>query len=102
MPFIVESDQEEDAGQDLGRKPLLSGLGGPSSQPNLSAMLGEEFRHLSMLRLCRSPIQSSRVQNPSPLMPSHEDLIDKSSCHRPAKLLIPTLNCVSPLDLSPR
>ncbi|XP_016109727.1 potassium voltage-gated channel subfamily H member 8-like [Sinocyclocheilus grahami] len=44
-------------------------------------------------------------------MPPHEDLspaavpaprIDKSFCHRPAKLLIPTLNCVSPLDLSPR
>ncbi|KAK2916193.1 hypothetical protein Q8A67_000567 [Cirrhinus molitorella] len=111
LPFIMEADQEEDAGQDLGRKPLLSGLGVPSSQPNLSAMLGEEFRHLSMLRLCRSPIQSSRVQSPSPQMPLHEDLfpaavpaprIDKSSCHRPAKLLIPTLNCVSPLDLSPR
>uniref|UniRef100_A0A8C1VN75 Voltage-gated delayed rectifier potassium channel KCNH4 n=1 Tax=Cyprinus carpio TaxID=7962 RepID=A0A8C1VN75_CYPCA len=111
LPFIVEAEQEEDAGQDLGRKPLLSGLGGPSSEPNLSAMLGEEFRHLNMLRLCRSPIQSSRFQNPSPQMPLHEDLspaavpaprIDKSSFHRPAKLLIPTLNCVSPLDLSPR
>ncbi|RXN12832.1 potassium voltage-gated channel subfamily H member 4-like protein [Labeo rohita] len=111
LPFIVEADQEDDAGHDLGRKPLLSGLGGPSSQSNLSAMLGEEFRHLSMLRLCRSPIKSSRVQSPSLQMPPHEELspaavpaprIDKSSCHRPAKLLIPTLNCVSPLDLSPR
>ncbi|XP_016121685.1 potassium voltage-gated channel subfamily H member 8-like, partial [Sinocyclocheilus grahami] len=111
LPFIVEAEQEEDAGQDLGRMPLLSDLGGPSSQPNLSVMLGEEFRHLSMLRLCKSPIQSSRVQSPSPQMPPHEDLspaavpaprIDKSFCHRPAKLLIPTLNCVSPLDLSPR
>ncbi|XP_051570592.1 potassium voltage-gated channel subfamily H member 4a isoform X1 [Myxocyprinus asiaticus] len=110
LPFIVEADQEEESGQDVGRRPLLTGLGGPSSQPNLSAMLGEEFRHLSMLRLCRSPIQSSQVQSPSQ-MPLNEELspgavpaprTNKSSCHRPTKLLIPTLNCVSPLDLSPR
>ncbi|XP_051994845.1 potassium voltage-gated channel subfamily H member 4-like [Xyrauchen texanus] len=107
LPFIVEADEDEEL-QEQGRKPLLSGF---PSQTNLSSMLGEEFRHLSMLRLCRSPIQSSRVQSPSPQMPPNEDIspgavpgprIDKSSCPRPAKLLIPTLNCVSPLDLSPR
>ncbi|XP_026058473.1 potassium voltage-gated channel subfamily H member 4-like [Carassius auratus] len=106
LPFIVEAQQDKDAGQDLCRKPLLTGLGGPSSQSNLSAMLGEEFRHLSMLRVGRSHIQS-----PSPQMPPHDNLspaavppprIDKSSSHKPAKLLIPSLNCVSPLDLSPR
>ncbi|KAA0705834.1 Potassium voltage-gated channel subfamily H member 4 [Triplophysa tibetana] len=109
LPFIVEAEQEE-SGQDMGRKPLLSGFGGPSSQPNLSNMLGEEFRNLNMLRLCRSPIRSSRVRSPSPQMPLNEDLsvgtvyprTEKNSCQRPAKLLIPALNCVSPLDLSPR
>uniref|UniRef100_A0A8C1SEQ5 Voltage-gated delayed rectifier potassium channel KCNH4 n=1 Tax=Cyprinus carpio TaxID=7962 RepID=A0A8C1SEQ5_CYPCA len=104
LPFIMEAEQDEDAGQDLGRKPLLSGLGGPSSQPNLSGMLGEEFRHLSMLRLCRSHIQSPSPAMPPDLSPAAVPAprVDKSSCHRPAKLLIPTLNCVSPLDLSPR
>uniref|UniRef100_A0A8C1EFR6 Potassium voltage-gated channel, subfamily H (eag-related), member 4a n=1 Tax=Cyprinus carpio carpio TaxID=630221 RepID=A0A8C1EFR6_CYPCA len=104
LPFIMEAEQDEDAGQDLGRKPLLSGLGGPSSQPNLSGMLGEEFRHLSILRLCRSHIQSPSPAMPPDLSPAAVPAprVDKSSCHRPAKLLIPTLNCVSPLDLSPR
>ncbi|XP_056306417.1 potassium voltage-gated channel subfamily H member 4a [Danio aesculapii] len=109
LPFIVETEQEDEAGQDLGRRPLLSGFSCPSSQPNLSAMLGEEFRHHNMLRFCRSPVQSSRMQ--SPQIPLHEEQTtaaapvpktDKISCNRPAKLLIPTLNCVSPLDLSPR
>ncbi|TRY59827.1 hypothetical protein DNTS_035251 [Danionella cerebrum] len=108
LPFIVETEQEDDSGQDASKKSLLSGMGSHSSQPNLSAMLGEEFRHLGMLRLCRSPIQGSRgpFQSPNPQMCLHEDLnplpkADKS-CQRPAKLLIPSLNCVSPLDLSPR
>ncbi|XP_030649815.1 potassium voltage-gated channel subfamily H member 4a [Chanos chanos] len=107
LPFIVE--EEEESGQEGSRQPLLSRLGG--HQPNLTAMLGEELRHINMLRLCRSPTQGFRGQNPSPQPPANEELspspvpvpgVDTSSCHRPAKLLIPSLSCVSPLDLSPR
>ncbi|XP_062874575.1 potassium voltage-gated channel subfamily H member 4a [Trichomycterus rosablanca] len=106
LPFIVEAEEEDDAGQDLGRQPLLSHAPESSSQSTLSAMLGEELRQFGMLRLCRSPTQGYRGRSPSPQPPASEELcapvIDTGQVHRPAKLLIPSLNCVSPLDLSPR
>ncbi|KAI4905898.1 hypothetical protein NFI96_013274 [Prochilodus magdalenae] len=106
LPFIVEADEEDDGGQEVGRQPLLSGMGSSSSQSTLSAMLGEELRHFNMLRLCRSPTQGYRGQSPAPPVPANEELcapvVDTGPNHRPAKLLIPSLNCVSPLDLSPR
>ncbi|XP_017576726.1 potassium voltage-gated channel subfamily H member 4a [Pygocentrus nattereri] len=106
LPFIVEADEEDDAGQEVVRQPLLSSIGRSSSQSTLSAMLGEELRHFNMLRLCRSPAQGYRGQSPGPPLAASEELcapvVDTGPTHRPAKLLIPSLNCVSPLDLSPR
>lgn len=106
LPFIVEAEEEDDAGQEMGKQPLLSSMGGSSSQSTLSAMLGEELRHFNMLRLCRSPTQGYRGQSPALPTPASEELcapvVDTGPAHRPAKLLIPSLNCVSPLDLSPR
>ncbi|KAG9264251.1 potassium voltage-gated channel subfamily H member 4 isoform X1 [Astyanax mexicanus] len=106
LPFIVEAEEEDEAEQEVGRQPLLSSTGGSSSQSTLSAMLGEELRHFNMLRLCRSPTQGYRGQSPARAVPATDELcapvVDTGPTHRPAKLLIPSLNCVSPLDLSPR
>ncbi|XP_060758409.1 potassium voltage-gated channel subfamily H member 4a [Neoarius graeffei] len=106
LPFIVEAEEEDDPGQEVGRQPLLSSVEGNSNHSALSAMLGEELRHFGMLRLCRSPTQGYRGQSPSPHPPASEELcppvIDTGPVSRPAKLFIPSLTCVSPLDLSPR
>ncbi|KAM9457190.1 potassium voltage-gated channel subfamily H member 4a [Clarias gariepinus] len=106
LPFIVEAEDEDDPGQEVGRQPLLASMEGNSNHSALSAMLGEELRHFGMLRLCRSPTQGYRGQSPSPHPPGSEELcppvIDTGPVNRPAKLLIPSLTCVSPLDLSPR
>ncbi|XP_066497758.1 potassium voltage-gated channel subfamily H member 4a [Hoplias malabaricus] len=106
LPFIVEAEEEDEAGQEVGKQPLLSSIGGSSSQSALSAMLGEELRHFNMLRFCHSPTQGYRGQSPTPPVPANEELcppvVHTGPAHRPAKLLIPSLSCVSPLDLSPR
>uniref|UniRef100_A0A665SWZ7 Voltage-gated delayed rectifier potassium channel KCNH4 n=1 Tax=Echeneis naucrates TaxID=173247 RepID=A0A665SWZ7_ECHNA len=93
------------------RLPLLQRMGSPVRQPCLSAMLGEELRHMNALRLCRSPVQGHRGHSPSPQAFTREERStsplpslssDLGLSHQPAKLLIPSLPCVSPLNLSPR
>uniref|UniRef100_UPI003AAF9361 potassium voltage-gated channel subfamily H member 4a n=1 Tax=Centroberyx gerrardi TaxID=166262 RepID=UPI003AAF9361 len=115
LPFIVEANDVEH-GEGMGhshqrRLPLLHGMGSPVRQPCLSTLLGEELRHINALRLCRSPVQDCRGRSPSPQPFPNEELCpsplptltnDPGLSHRPAKLLIPSLHCVSPLDLSPR
>uniref|UniRef100_A0A6Q2X558 Voltage-gated delayed rectifier potassium channel KCNH4 n=1 Tax=Esox lucius TaxID=8010 RepID=A0A6Q2X558_ESOLU len=110
-PFIVEA---EDAGSGEDISPCSSGASRPGRLPllhGLSNPLGEELRHASAHRLCRSPVQGCRSRSPSPQLLSNEEVppapvpmvvTDHSSCYRPAKLLIPSVHCVSPLDLSPR
>ncbi|XP_031422586.1 potassium voltage-gated channel subfamily H member 4a isoform X2 [Clupea harengus] len=116
LPFIIKSEEEEDLNKEAcfssspGRLPLHPSLGSPCRQSSLTTMLGEELRHINMLGRCRSPTQGFRGRSPSPqpakeeLSPNHGPayITDSSSCYRPAKLLIPSLTCVSPLDLSPR
>ncbi|XP_026887834.2 potassium voltage-gated channel subfamily H member 4a isoform X1 [Electrophorus electricus] len=109
LPFILEAEEEDSSGQAVVRQPLLSSTGGCSPQSTLSAMLGEELCHFSMLRLCRTPTQGYQAQSPSPSpqtpanQESYGTVVDTGSAHRPAKLLIPSsLSCISPLDLSPR
>lgn len=120
LPFIAEAEDVE-SGEDMshcptgashqGRLLLMHGLSSPVCHPGLSSLLGEELRHVSALHLCRSPAQGCRGRSPSPQLLSNEEVTpapvpnmvtDHSSSHRPAKLLIPSLHCVSPLDLSPR
>ncbi|KAF7668745.1 hypothetical protein LDENG_00290890 [Lucifuga dentata] len=113
LPFIIEADNV-DHGEDMGqqrRLPLLHGMGSPVHQPCLGTLLGEELRHINVLRLCQSPVQGSRGCSPSPQPFTNEELSpsllpsltsDPHLSHRPSKLLIPSLHCVSPLDLSPR
>ncbi|XP_035510745.1 potassium voltage-gated channel subfamily H member 4a [Morone saxatilis] len=115
LPYIIEADDAEH-GEDMRhsqqrRVPLLQGAGSPVHQPCLSTLLGEELRHISALRRCRSPVQDGRGRSPSPQPFHNEELspsplprltIDSGLNHRPAKLLMPSLPCVSPLNLSPR
>lgn len=103
LPFIIEAcDGDEDPEQK--RAPLPQGMSNPVHQTSrLSTLLGEELHHINAFRLCRSPAQG-RGSSPSPqpfeeLYPPNEDT---GSGYRPSKLLLPTLPCVSPLNLSPR
>lgn len=115
LPYIIEADDAND-GEDMKhseqkRVPLLQKMGSPVHQPCLSTLLGEELRHINALRLCRSPVQGSRGHSPSPQAFTRDELslsplpsltTDPGLSHRPAKLLMPSLPCVSPLNLSPR
>nr|XP_046272540.1 potassium voltage-gated channel subfamily H member 4a [Scatophagus argus] len=114
LPYIIEHDV--DHGEDTRhfqqrRSPLLHGIGSPIRQSRLSTLLGEELRHINALHLCRSPVQDGRGRSPSPQPFPKEELSssplpgltsDPGLSHRPAKLLMPSLPCVSPLNLSPR
>lgn len=115
LPYIVEADdaeREEDVRHTQQRRvPLLHGTDSPVRQPCLSTLLGEELRHINALRICRSPAQGGRGRSPSPqpfanqgLSPSPlSSLISDPDLNlRPANLLMPSLPCVSPLNLSPR
>ncbi|XP_059203535.1 potassium voltage-gated channel subfamily H member 4a [Centropristis striata] len=115
VPHIVEAEDTE-RGEDTRhsqqrRMPLLHGIGSPVRQPRLSTLLGEELYHINALRICRSPVQGCRGRSPSPQpyanqelshssLPSH--MSDPSLNCRPANLLMPSLPCVTPLNLSPR
>ncbi|XP_070778667.1 potassium voltage-gated channel subfamily H member 4a [Enoplosus armatus] len=112
LPYIVEADDTEH-GEDMRhsqqrRVPLLHGIGSPVHQPCLSTLLGEELRHINALRLCQSPVQGGRGRIPSPQPFINEELSpsplpsDPGLNHQPAELLMPSLPCVSPLNLSPR
>uniref|UniRef100_A0A673BKS1 Voltage-gated delayed rectifier potassium channel KCNH4 n=1 Tax=Sphaeramia orbicularis TaxID=375764 RepID=A0A673BKS1_9TELE len=102
-----QTDRHGDDLRHQRRVPLLHGMGSPVHQPRLSTLLGEE---LHPLRLCRSPAQGSRGCSPSPQLFNDElcssslpsIISDTNPSCRPAKLLMPSLPCVSPLNLSPR
>ncbi len=115
LPYIIEEDDVEHGEAMRHSKPkkmpLLHGMGSPVRQPCLSTLLGEELSHINALRLCRSPVQGSRGHSPSPQPFINEELSlsalpsltsDPGLNHRPAELLMPSLPCVSPLNLSPR
>lgn len=114
LPYIIGADDgehEDDKRHSQQRRvPLLYGIGSPSHQPRLSPLLGEELRPVRA-HLCRSPVQDGRGYSPSSrpftnaeLSPSPSARLngDPGSTNRPAKLLMPSLPCVSPLNLSPR
>lgn len=115
LPYIIEADDaahgEAMRHSQQRRVPLLHGVGSPVRQPCLSTLLGEELHHINALRLCRLPVQDGRGRSPSPQPFPGEELCpsplsrltsDPGLNHRPAKLLMPSLPCVSPLNLSPR
>lgn len=116
LPYIVEADdadhERDRRPSQQGRVPLLHAADSPIHQPCLSKLLREELFHINALHLCRSPAQGGRVHTPSPqpftneehrcLSPLPKIVNDPGPTHVPPKLLMPTLPCVSPLNLSPR
>ncbi|KAF1379765.1 hypothetical protein PFLUV_G00179430 [Perca fluviatilis] len=115
LPYIVEADEDEH-GEDRRhsqqrRLPLVHGIGSAVRQPCLSSLLGKEFHHINALHIGRLPVQDGRGQSPSPQPIANQELSpsplpsltsDPGLNHRPANLLMPSLPCVSPLNLSPR
>ncbi|KAM4531902.1 potassium voltage-gated channel subfamily H member 4a [Odontesthes bonariensis] len=106
LPYIIEAnDAEQLDNMKYSEQRRVQGLGSLFHQPCLNT-LGEEALHL-----CRSPVQGGRECSPCP-PPFISEELDTSPLlclnnnsdlnHRPTKLLIPSLPCVSPLSLSPR
>ncbi|XP_048847926.1 potassium voltage-gated channel subfamily H member 4-like [Brienomyrus brachyistius] len=84
----------------------LPHLGTPARHGSLSHLLGEELRQLGSVRRCPSPSRSRRGHSPTPSReepsPPPTSKAEPGSSNKPAKLLIPSLNCFGPPDLSPR
>ncbi|XP_076856977.1 voltage-gated delayed rectifier potassium channel KCNH4 isoform X2 [Brachyhypopomus gauderio] len=97
----------------------LPTLNSPVRRTSLGNLLGDELRQFNALRRCRSPVRGS-YNNSSPKerpksdnqpvattsSPSNSDrrgqMQAAGAAHKPTKLLIPTLSCSGPPDLSPR
>uniref|UniRef100_A0A8C2BZP6 Voltage-gated delayed rectifier potassium channel KCNH4 n=1 Tax=Cyprinus carpio TaxID=7962 RepID=A0A8C2BZP6_CYPCA len=100
------------------RNLLLPNLSSPVRHSSLGNLLGEELLQFNTLRQSRSPVRGwspnpspkhqikvqKQTHPPSPIPKStHRTQTDSGGTGRkPAKLLIPTLNCFGPPDLSPR
>ncbi|XP_072298397.1 potassium voltage-gated channel subfamily H member 4a [Eucyclogobius newberryi] len=97
-PFVIEACDEDSEQRSAA---LLKGVGSPVRQARYSTLLGAELHQNPALRLCRSPVQGRGC---SPIPQTFEELspLDKDTVYRPSKLLMPTLPCASPLNLSPR
>ncbi|MEQ2183421.1 hypothetical protein GOODEAATRI_032326, partial [Goodea atripinnis] len=101
------------------RNLLLPNFTSPVRRTSLGNLLGDELRQFNALRRCRSPNlsrgflgQSLSPQPPSkkehstplstPTQASTSAKGESGAEHKPAKLLIPTVTCFPPPDLSPR
>ncbi|TKS89654.1 Potassium voltage-gated channel subfamily H member 4 [Collichthys lucidus] len=95
----------------------LPSFSSPVRRTSLGNLLGDELRQFNALRRCRSPnvSRSFHGQNPSPLPQSKKDHStptvtlastsaqgESGAEQKPSKLLIPTVTCFGPPDLSPR
>uniref|UniRef100_A0A3Q1JC10 Potassium voltage-gated channel, subfamily H (eag-related), member 4b n=2 Tax=Anabas testudineus TaxID=64144 RepID=A0A3Q1JC10_ANATE len=96
---------------------LLPSFKNPVRRTSLGNLLGDELRQFNALRRCCSPNLSRGIhgRNSSPLQPKKQEHSSSSSVtastsaqgesggeQKPAKLLIPTVTCFGPPDLSPR
>ncbi|XP_041830864.1 potassium voltage-gated channel subfamily H member 4 isoform X2 [Melanotaenia boesemani] len=126
LPSIVETkgDDPDDSfhlspATRSRRNLLLPNFTSPVRRTSLGNLLGDELRQFNALRRCRSPNLSRGFlgQCPSPQPPSKKDHGTPVSCantastsaqgefgaeQKPSKLLIPTVTCFPPPDLSPR
>ena len=117
IPAIVETS--EDASDDFfhlspasrSRKNLLlPSLGNPVRRTSLSNLLGDELRQFNVLRRVRSPAPSPKVAPKRDHAPQQVGALQHhdnggggaGSLRKPANLLIPTVSCCGPPDLSPR
>ncbi|KAG9350127.1 hypothetical protein JZ751_026480 [Albula glossodonta] len=123
LPSIVEAESEPEEYFHLSpasksrRNLTLPSLSSPVRRTSLGHLLGDELRQFNALRRCRSPIRGCRGQSPSPQHQRNEEpqrspalphalppssSTEAGACRKPSKLLIPSLNCFGPPDLSPR
>ncbi|XP_058476794.1 potassium voltage-gated channel subfamily H member 4 isoform X1 [Solea solea] len=124
LPSIVETkgDDLDDSfhlspGTRSRRNLLLPNLSSPVRRTSLGNLLGDELRQFNALRRCRSPNLSRgfRGQSLSPLPTTKREHSAPASApslasvrpepdseQKPSKLLIPTVTCYGPPDLSPR
>ncbi|XP_060884421.1 potassium voltage-gated channel subfamily H member 4 isoform X2 [Labrus mixtus] len=99
------------------RNLLLPNFSSPVRRTSLGNLLGDELRQFNALRGCRPPSlsrgfhgQSVSPQPPSKKEHSHPTAASASSSaqvesgaeQKPSQLLIPTVTCFAPQDLSPR
>ncbi|XP_010751094.2 potassium voltage-gated channel subfamily H member 4 isoform X3 [Larimichthys crocea] len=124
LPSIVETkgDNPDDSfhlspASRSRRNLQLPSFSSPVRRTSLGNLLGDELRQFNTLRRCRSPNLSRSLhgQNPSPLPQSKKDHSiptvtlastsaqgESGAEQKPSKLLIPTVTCFGPPDLSPR
>ncbi|KAM6964745.1 voltage-gated delayed rectifier potassium channel KCNH4-like isoform 2-T2 [Tautogolabrus adspersus] len=124
LPSIIETkgDDPDDSfhlspATHSRRNLLLPNLSNPVRRTSLGNLLGDELRQFNALRRCRSPNlsrgfhgQSSSPQPPSRKEHSPPTAASASSSaqresgaeQKPSQLLIPTVTCFAPQDLSPR
>ncbi|TNN54372.1 Potassium voltage-gated channel subfamily H member 4 [Liparis tanakae] len=99
------------------RNLLLPNFSSPVRRTSLGNLLGDELRQFNALRRCRSPNLSRGLHGPSasPQPPAKREHGSPKAApasasaqgeprgdKKPSKLLIPTLTCSRPPDLSPR
>uniref|UniRef100_UPI0037E9683C voltage-gated delayed rectifier potassium channel KCNH4-like n=1 Tax=Semicossyphus pulcher TaxID=241346 RepID=UPI0037E9683C len=101
------------------RNLLLPSFSSPVRRTSLGNLLGDELRQFNALRRCRSPNLSRGFhgQSPSPQPPSKKEHSTPTGApapaststqgesgaeQKPSQLLIPTVTCFAPPDLSPR
>ncbi|XP_068585388.1 potassium voltage-gated channel subfamily H member 4-like isoform X2 [Cebidichthys violaceus] len=120
LPSIVET-KGDDADDSFRLSPatrsrrnlLLPNFSSPVRRTSLGNLLGDELRQFNALRRCRSPNLSRGIhgQSSSPQPPSRKEhgsprvttaRGESGAEKKPSKLLIPTVTCFGPPDLSPR
>ncbi|XP_059180813.1 potassium voltage-gated channel subfamily H member 4-like isoform X2 [Centropristis striata] len=124
LPSIVETkgDDPDDSfhlspATRSRRNLLLPSFSSPVRRTSLGNLLGDELRQFNALRRCRSPNLSRGIhgQSSSPQPPSKKEHNSPKTTpastsaqgesgaeQKPSKLLIPTVTCFGPPDLSPR
>ncbi|XP_026171103.1 potassium voltage-gated channel subfamily H member 4-like [Mastacembelus armatus] len=122
LPSIVETKGDDpDSPFQLSpatrsrRNLLLPSFNNPVRRTSLGNLLGDELRQFNALRRCRSPNLSRGIhgQNVSPQPPTKREHSlsapastsaqgESGAEQKPSKLLIPTVTCSGPPDLSPR
>ncbi|XP_070707590.1 voltage-gated delayed rectifier potassium channel KCNH4 [Pempheris klunzingeri] len=124
LPSIVETkgDDPDDSfhlspATRSRRNLLLPSFSSPVRRTSLGNLLGDELRQFNALRRCRSPNLSRGIhgQSSSPQPPSKKEHSTPTATpastsaqgesgaeQKPSKLLIPTVTCFGPPDLSPR
>ncbi|XP_060704892.1 potassium voltage-gated channel subfamily H member 4 [Hemiscyllium ocellatum] len=109
LPSILETEDEPGEYSHLSpatktrRKLTLPGLNSPIRRGSLGSLLGDDLKHYSTIRLgSRSPAKCRRGGSPQYKKEETASSNGNGTARKPSKLLLPSLNCCGPPDLSPR